>query len=137
MHEWALAESVIFTATKEAKKENLEEITMIKVKVGELQQIDLEIFRFALSNFLKTSDYLLDMTRIEIEIEKCILKCRVCRNEWGFYESLKKLPEAEAESIHFIPEVAHIYIRCPGCGSPDFEITDGRGVWIDYIIGER
>jgi len=137
MHEWALAESVIFTVTEAAKKENLKEITNIKVRVGELQQIDLDIFRFALRNILETPDHLLDMPRIEIETDKCIFKCKVCKNEWSFNEALKKLPKEETEFIHFIPEVVHIYIRCPGCGSPDFEIMKGRGVWIVYIEGER
>lgn len=137
MHEWALAESVVFTVTEVAGKEKLKEISRIKVKVGELQQIDLDIFKFAMENILKTSEQSLAKTKIEIEIERCILKCKACVNEWSFSDPLKKLKEDEAESIHFIPEVVHIYMRCPECGSPDFEILKGRGVSIDYIEGER
>ncbi len=41
------------------------------------------------------------------------------------------------ESIHFIPEVAHTYIKCPKCGSPDFEIIKGRGIWLEKIKGVK
>ena len=54
MHEWALAESVIVTAVDEIKNNKLKNISRIQVKVGELQQIDLGIFRFALENILKS-----------------------------------------------------------------------------------
>jgi len=137
MHEWALAESVIFAVTEEVKKENLKEINRVKVMIGELQQIDMDIFKFALENILQSSGLPVNMEKIEIEIDKCILKCKACANEWSFSEAVKELTEDESESIHFIPEVAHIYIRCLECGSPDFEIVKGRGVWIDYIEGER
>ncbi|MCG9969497.1 hydrogenase nickel incorporation protein HypA [Pelotomaculum terephthalicicum JT] len=137
MHEWALAESIVFTVNEEAVKEKLKDITMVKVKVGELQQIELDIFKFALENVLPLSSIPLNMARIDIEIDESTLKCNVCRNEWNFRDAAGKLPEEESEAIHFIPEVAHIYMRCPRCGSPDFEIAKGRGVWIDYIEGER
>jgi len=137
MHEWALAESVILAVSEEAKRENLKVITRVKVVIGELQQIDMDIFKFALENILQSSGLSLDMKKINVEIDKCILKCKACANEWSFSEALKNLTKDESESIHFIPEVAHIYMRCPECGSPDFEIVKGRGVWIDYIEGER
>jgi hydrogenase nickel incorporation protein HypA/HybF len=45
--------------------------------------------------------------------------------------------EDTAEAIHFVPEVAHTYIKCPSCGSPDFEIVEGRGVWLENIKGVK
>ena len=39
----------------------------------------------------------------------------------------------EREAIHFIPALANAYMRCPGCDSPDFEVTAGRGVTIAQI----
>ena len=42
-----------------------------------------------------------------------------------------------AEAIHFVPELAHAFMRCPDCGSPDFEVAAGRGVAISGIEGER
>ena len=43
MHEWALAEGVIQTASGVAEEQGLEKITEIVVRIGELQQIEHEI----------------------------------------------------------------------------------------------
>jgi len=137
MHEWALAESVIETVFKEAEKESLKEIIKVKVMVGELQQIDLDVFTLALESILEPHGPALSMDKISVGIDKSILKCRVCGENWSYSDTLKELAEDETEAIHFVPEVAHVYVRCPRCGSPDFEILKGRGVWIDYIEGEK
>ncbi|HDN05649.1 MAG TPA: hydrogenase nickel insertion protein HypA, partial [Candidatus Bathyarchaeota archaeon] len=76
MHEWALAEAVISTVSQLAEKEGLNEVTEVKLKVGELQQIELDVLKFALSQ-LKTSK-LLKNARFDIETVKAELKCRVC-----------------------------------------------------------
>ena len=55
----------------------------------------------------------------------------------ALWKKKKKLNEDESEAIHFIPEVFLVHTRCPKCGSPDFEITTGRGVSIASIKGER
>lgn len=137
MHEWALAEAVISTAIKEAQKEELKKITEIKIKLGELQQIDVEIFEFALKEIIPLQKSLLKETKMTLEVEKAILKCRICGQEWAFGDAIKELNEEESESIHFVPEIAHVYVRCPKCKSPDFEVIRGRGVWVDYIEGEK
>jgi hydrogenase nickel incorporation protein HypA/HybF len=79
---------------------------------------------------------MLKQTEIELENEKAVLKCRVCGHQWAFSDVMKELSEEDSESIHFVPDIAHVYIRCPKCNSPDFEIVEGRGVWIEYIEGE-
>jgi hydrogenase nickel incorporation protein HypA/HybF len=33
--------------------------------------------------------------------------------------------------------MAHVYLKCAKCGSPDFEVIKGRGVWLSTIKGER
>ena len=53
MHEWALAESILTAATDAAKKEKLKKITEIKIIIGELQQIEQDIFEFALDSIIK------------------------------------------------------------------------------------
>jgi hydrogenase nickel incorporation protein HypA/HybF len=137
MHEWALAEAVIETVILEAEKEGIKEIINVKIMIGELQQIDLDIFKFALENFMQPFEPLLNTDKMNIEIDKCILKCRVCNHKWSYGDTLKTLDEDEAEAIHFLPEAAHVYMRCPRCNSSDFEIIKGRGVWIDTIEGEK
>lgn len=137
MHEWALADAVVTTTIKVAKSEGLKEISEIIIKIGELQTIDTEIFNFALREVMQPQKKLLENAKITIKSEKAILKCKVCKHEWLFKNAVKNLSEDETESLHFIPETAHVYLRCPECNSPDFEIIQGRGIWIDSILGER
>jgi hydrogenase nickel incorporation protein HypA/HybF len=132
MHEWALAEAIIAAASEVAEKENLKQIKEVKIKVGELQQIELEILEFALSQ-LKPAKF--KNANFSIEIVKAELRCRVCGHKWFFNK--EELDENTSEAIHFVPEVAHVYIKCPKCGSPDFEILQGRGVWLESIKGEK
>ena len=133
MHEWALAEAVIATAIEDSRKEGVKEITGIKLKIGELQQMELEVFEFALDELAKEQDELLTNVKIEMETEPAIFRCRVCGHEWDFDEA--GLSDDEGEAVHFAPEVAHAYVRCPSCKSPDFEVTQGRGVLIQSIKG--
>ena len=132
MHEWALAEAILASAKEIAKKEKLKEVTEVTVRVGELQQVESGILRFALSQ-MKTE--LFSNAKFRILKAKTTLKCRVCGTIWQF--NFKKIDKATAVAIHFVPEVAHTYINCPNCGSPDFEIVSGRGVWLDHIKGAR
>lgn len=136
MHEWALAEGVITTALQAAQKEGLNKITAIKIKIGELQQIDWEIFEMALKEISQSRTSVVANARTELEKESAILKCRACGQEWAFSDTLAKLGEDKREFIHFVPEIAHAYITCPECKSPDFQFVKGRGVWIDSIVGE-
>jgi len=128
MHEWALAEGVIKTIKEYSKDKEIEKVV---VKIGELQQIDIDIFKFALDELKKENS--MNKLSIILEIEPAVLKCRVCGKTWSFSENLKELDDFIAESIHFVPEVFHAFIKCPNCGSPDIDILKGRGVWIEKI----
>jgi hydrogenase nickel incorporation protein HypA/HybF len=132
MHEWALAEAVIAAASEIAEKEKLREITEVNIKIGELQQVEREILQFALSQ-LKPGKF--KNTKFHITKAKTTLKCRNCGNTWLFKK--QKLDEDATEAIHFVPEVAHAYIKCLRCGSPDFEIAEGRGIWLENIKGTK
>lgn len=132
MHEWALAEAILASARQVAEQEKLKEVTEVTIKVGELQQIEPPILRFALSQMKQD---IFKNAKFRILKDKSTLKCRVCGTTWQF--SLKKLDKTTAEAIHFVPEVAHSFIKCPKCGSPDFEIVSGRGVWLDDIKGVK
>jgi len=132
MHEWALAEAVIAAASEAAKKEGLREVTEVRIRVGELQQIEQEVFKFALSQLKKAE---LESARFRIEKVRAKLRCRACGHTWIF--SKERLDEGTIEAIHFVPEVAHAYVKCPRCGSPDFEVLEGRGVWLLSIKGVK
>ena len=136
MHEWAIAESILLTTIEEADKRDFKKILEIKVSVGELQQMEKDIFSFALDEIKKQHKKLRD-TNISIKTEKCLFRCKACGNNWRFDDFKEKLNQDESEAIHFIPEVAFVHSRCPKCRSPDFEIETGRGVSIISIKGEK
>ncbi|MEM2440377.1 MAG: hydrogenase nickel incorporation protein HypA [Candidatus Bathyarchaeia archaeon] len=132
MHEWALAEAIISSAVKIAEKEKLVKVKEVRIKVGELQHVDVKILEFALSE-LKTGK--LKNAKFVIETVKAKLGCRMCGHLWNF--SQNRLNDKSKEAVHFVPETIHAYIKCPRCGSPDFKILEGRGVLLESIKGVK
>ena len=137
MHEFALAEGVISTALDVAEKEGLKRISRIGVAIGELQQIEKELFAQAITEIMPEEHPQLVDVDVDLRIEPARFRCRSCGGEFGFAEAGGELAEEESEAIHFIPELAHTYLRCPVCESPDFEVTTGRGVWIETVEGSE
>jgi len=132
MHEWALAEGIIKTADKFAEEQGIDEVIEVTIKVGELQQVEPEIIEFALDQ-LRTPR--MKGAKFVIGVVPAGFKCRKCSHEWSFESS--KVDKNTSEAIHFVPEMAHVYLKCPNCGSPDFEVTEGRGVWLATIKGRK
>jgi hydrogenase nickel incorporation protein HypA/HybF len=132
MHEWALAEAILASAQQIADQENLTSISEMTIRIGALQAVEPSILRFALKQM---ATGVTKKAKYHILKSKSTLKCRVCKHSWQY--NSKKIDKKTAEAIHFIPEVAHSYIKCPKCGSPDFEIAIGRGVWLEGLQGER
>jgi hydrogenase nickel incorporation protein HypA/HybF len=132
MHEWALAEAILATAAKIAVEARLREVTEVVIRLGELQDAASDILEFALDE-IKTG--LFKNAVFCFLKAKAELKCRVCGNSWLFEK--KSLDATSAEAIHFVPEAVHTFVKCPKCGSPDFEIVNGRGVWLDSIQGVK
>lgn len=136
MHEYALADAVVTSALEVAEKEGLSRITGIVVRIGELQTIETEVFRYALEEILPASEERLQGVKFTLDTEPARFRCRACEEEFGLRETGGPKNEAESEAIHFVPELAHGYLRCPKCESPDFEVTEGRGVVLQTIEGE-
>jgi len=131
MHELALAQAVVMTLVEEASKRALNNINA-EVVVGELQSIDMEIFESNL-NELKELVYQERKIKINIRIvrEEARFKCNRCGYIWRLSDL--SIAEDAKEAIHFVPEAAHSYIQCPRCGSRDFEVISGRGVYVRLI----
>ena len=132
MHEWALAEAILASSKELAEKEKLKEVTEVTIRIGELQQVEASILRFAISQM---KNGIFSNTKFRILKSKSTLKCRVCGTTWQF--SVRKMDKETAEAIHFVPEVAHAYVKCRKCGSPDFEMVSGRGVWLENVRGVK
>jgi hydrogenase nickel incorporation protein HypA/HybF len=134
MHEWALAESVIKAAVEHASDQKLKKLKEAGVVFGELQAIDGEIFSFALEELRKQFPGA-GACKFKIIKEPAAFRCKACAHEFPL-KGLRKTKD-EAEFIHFVPEMAHTFLKCPKCKSPDFEIAKGRGVSISYIKGSK
>ena len=133
MHEWSLAEAVLKSSIKEAKKRNLKKLLEVKIVLGDLQGIEEEIVKFGLDSMKKgTMAEEADFIFIK---EDAAFQCRNCQHTWNLKDTNIN-DETIKESIHFVPEVVHSFVRCPACGSPDFEVVKGRGIYIDEITGE-
>jgi hydrogenase nickel incorporation protein HypA/HybF len=134
MHEWALAEAVIATVERLRAEQGGRAVLAVRLRIGELQSVDREAFRTGLEVSLEGRPYGPEV--FQLLTEPASFRCRACARQWSLGERSDLGPE-EREAIHFLPESAHAYMRCPGCGSPDFELTAGRGVAIESVDFER
>ncbi|AFK23040.1 hydrogenase nickel incorporation protein HypA [Pyrococcus sp. ST04] len=135
MHEWALADAIVRTVLDYAQKENASRVLAVKVVLGELQDVNADVVGFAMRELFKGT--IAEGAEIIFEEEEAIFKCRSCGYEWKLKEVKDRLDERIREDIHFIPEVVHAFISCPRCGSHDFEVVKGRGVYIGGIKIEK
>ncbi len=136
MHELALAEAVLDAALETAELEGLSLLTRIEIRLGELQQIGKETFGFVLGEIMPAAEPRLASTRIDVVVEPARFRCRRCEERFCMSQAVGPENVDAAEAIHLIPELAHAFLRCPACCSPDFEVTQGRGVSIHAIEGE-
>jgi hydrogenase nickel incorporation protein HypA/HybF len=130
MHEWALADSVIEATSSALGERPPSALRSVTVVIGELQAIDREIFDFALKTLLQDRSFA--AAEFRLVTEPATFRCTSCAAEWGL-DDARALTDEAREAIHFLPEVGHAFIRCPSCGSPDYRVQKGRGVYIESI----
>ncbi len=123
MHEWALANAVVKSLSELYEKGFR---GRVEVVLGELQSIDLEVFKLALNTLIEEEG--VRGVEYDIVTEEAEFKCRRCGGEWRLKDL--KLSSSEIEAIHFLPEAVHAIVKCPYCGSRDYSIVRGRGVYI-------
>jgi len=129
MHELSLSKATYKSILEILKQRNktLNELKEVILAIGEIQNIDIDLFLQSLQ------EYLLNI-KISYKIIKAKIRCKKCLNEWYYSDSLNILNEDQKESIHFIPETIYLFIRCNNCNSNDFEIIDGRGIFILELL---
>jgi len=135
MHEWALANAIISTVEEYAKKLGKDKVYEVEIVLGELQDINEEIMRYALDSLKRGT--VCEQANFVFVIEKAEFKCRNCGHEWNLEEMKNDLDKDVRESIHFIPEVVKAFVRCPKCGSRDFEVKKGRGLYVSSIVVKK
>ena len=132
MHEFALADAVVKTAMRVAADAGIERIERIVVTVGELQRIRTDLVEFSLRDVLPAEAVALANVEFDVTVEPVRFRCIACDLEFGPPDDAD--PEA-LEAMHMIPELSHAFVRCPGCGSPDFAIAAGRGITLQRVEG--
>jgi hydrogenase nickel incorporation protein HypA/HybF len=130
MHEWALADAVIEATAAALAGKDPSSLRAVTVLLGELQAVDREIFGFALETMLKEKPF--RDARYLLETEPAVFSCAGCGERWSLAET-RGMDEQTREAIHFLPEAAHAFMRCPRCGSLDFRTEQGRGVSIKSL----
>ncbi len=114
MHEWAIAESLVEQVVEIGRKEGLETVSKVSLKIGVLRQIVEETLRDA---FRMTAEGVLaPPPTLEVTVEPLRLKCRRCGSE------------GDGEGFLF---------RCAQCGSGEVDILTGKELYIDYLEGEK
>lgn len=129
VHEWALGESIVLYV----KSLGYRVVDRLTVKVGALQSIDREILSFAIKEIAREAG--VEMREVAIVETPPLLRCRSCGLEWRL--RLEELSEDVREAVHFVPEAIYAYVRCPRCGSVDFEIASGRGLEEVVVEGSK
>ncbi len=127
MHEWALAEAI---AKYSLSKCNPGRVSKVVVKLGSLQAIDREVLSFALNAIFESEGC--KGVELVLEDEEAMFRCRKCGTTWRYSDV--ELDEALREAIHFLPEAVHSFVRCPNCGSRDFEVVKGRGIDVVEVV---
>ncbi len=135
MHEWALADGILKTALEFAKEHRAKSVKRVTIVLGELQDVEREIVEFALNEMKKGT--FAENAEFSFEEEEAIFKCRNCGHTWKLKDVEGELNGEIREDIHFVPEVVHTFLSCPNCGSRDFEVVKGRGVYISEIVVEE
>ena len=126
MHEWAIAEAIVRSLYDILDRKKIAKLNSITLCIGELQQIETDILRFAIREILKNKKL-----AIKILVEKTMARCLNCGFKWSI--DINRIGSEELESIHFLPEVVHAFIKCPVCGSRDFEFIKGRNIYIESV----
>jgi len=134
MHELALADAVVKAALRAADDAGMDRIGRVIVKVGELQQIEKDLFEFSLTNVLPAGEPRLQDVVFDVAEEAVRFECKACGHGYGRAD-VDLGGDDHDEAIHFIPELSHAFARCPSCGSPDFDITAGRGITLERLEG--
>jgi hydrogenase nickel incorporation protein HypA/HybF len=127
MHEWALAEATVEAVRSSAGGRR---VLGVRLAFGELQQVDRDLFAAAVADLAPAAG--IEAAVFTVDGEPARFACRACGRPWALAEA-QGLSEDDREAVHLLPEAAHAYLRCPGCGSPDFDVVAGRGVTITSI----
>ncbi len=114
MHEWAIADNLVKLVVQAAKREDLESVSSVAIRIGALQQVVQDSLEMAFS-FL-ADETAIAGARLEIIPVPTELRCRSCGST---------------------TTGGGLIFTCERCGSVDVEIISGKELYIDYLEGEK
>ena len=116
MHELGIAKDLWQVITEQAKKNNLNKITKVKIKLGEASGIMEDLLRHSLVDHTFPGS-IANNAKLEIIKEEIGAKCNSCNT--------------------MITKSSSKDFSCPKCKSSDIEVVSGRDVYIDNIEGNK
>ncbi len=147
MHEWSVTQSIVEAVTRFAEEKGLKRITRVEIEVNELSQLETDIMEEAFR--------ILAQGTPAQDAELIILKspvhfvCKNCGYRWDLKEALRYIQEATSghsivdeegtsdPPLHYLPMLVYSFLKCPKCGSRDFELENPFSVRIKSVEGER
>ncbi|MHB1006106.1 MAG: hydrogenase maturation nickel metallochaperone HypA [Chloroflexota bacterium] len=110
MHELSITESVLRLAMDEATKHGASRVTLIRLKVGEMTQVEPDSVQFYLDVLAKGT--IAEGVKLAVDRVPLRARCATCGDEFG---------------------VSQFAFACPGCGGTRTEIVSGRELFVDSI----
>lgn len=114
MHELSIMESVLEMVRENASQNNIDKINKLKLVIGQLTMVMPDSLQFAFE--VLSQEDLFRGSTLEIETKETIIHCKDCAKE-----------SAQDFGYCFL---------CPGCGSDQVDIIQGRELYLDYYEGD-
>ncbi len=113
MHELAIAESLMEIVLEEGHRNNLREVTLIRLQIGALAAVVPEALTFSFE--MVRQNTIASGAVLEIETLPVVARCSACEMDF---------------------EVENQIFLCTRCGQPTFELISGRELSLVNLEGE-
>ena len=116
MHETSLMYDVLRTIEISCKKSNINEVTEIKLVIGNINNILPDALMFAFDSFKGTPPLTQD-AKLVLDVRKPTAECKTCGTSFEL--------------------VSPSDFACPGCGGYDLKLIGGEELYIEYYKGRE
>lgn len=130
LHELAVVEALLTSILSLASERRVKSFKKIIVSIGELQRFDRELLKSMLIDFLYRMN--IHFEEVIVNEEPALFQCNRCGFKWDLGGI--ELSDYVKEAIHFLPEAVYSFIKCPSCGSRDYDIKSGRIVKVNVEL---
>lgn len=130
LHELAVVEALLTSILSLASERRVKSFKKIIVSIGELQRFDRELLKSMLIDFLDRMN--IHFEEVIVNEEPALFQCNRCGFKWDLGGI--ELSDYVKEAIHFLPEAVYSFIKCPSCGSRDYDIKSGRIVKVNVEL---